>query len=611
MFGGGFTKHPSTVNFTIHELRLASPYQDSFFIKWKRGNFSGLTEQSITNESNVAIFEKHCSCKVTMYASKKDNTVRAKMINFKVYRIKNGTDKKIFGEYDLDVSLGVGKPTIAEAYDLKSPHHKVSQIVLSYEVVTDESSSNGNPESDIITSSEMITSTEDKIDHWDVSEAITAEDSERIKSFFDERAASIQSGPSILASFGTVQPRSHPHLPKLPNISESPPKPRKHPSGLLTRKKSKQSIGSDQGLKMSASAGVFDIGIPGAGQSPVATEEKPILATTPEKPVDPMSLMRSVLAKEWGTSPISCRSIPIPSVVIFAAFLSTKMITSDTPFEEYQVNDMITDTLNLYKSFSFVRNAAKEDKFIVTVYLILLLNQLEDGKKQYIELVTKQLMPIAVDLMAELVQPLMEDVKSIVQDVVSQIIDSDSLLNSLNFIIKSTKDKITINEEPFKKFFGDYFIQCFDMLIVNTISDSPFSCSCMNAIKWNSLNTVLYDNGIELSFFRQAASALMMSAALCTDPASSDEICPNIPKSIVSKILTNQQPDDFCPMPNNVLDFMKFYHLDTNIVKEEIFKYQGNFSELAEKTKIKEWKNVSIGEQSLNAFTFLKSYFTK
>ena len=103
----------------------------------------------------------------------------------------------------------------------------------------------------------------------------------------------------------------------------------------------------------------------------------------------------------------------------------------------------------------------------------------------------------------------------------------------------------------------------------------------------------------------------MMSAILCSDPKASDEICPGMRKEYILKILTNQQPDDFCPFPNDVMTFMQEYNISTttNVGKEKKL-YEGDFSELTSSINHGDWKTTKFDQLTLTSFPYLKKYFS-
>lgn len=601
--GRGYIKRAATVNFTIHELKVPEQYPDEFHVKWKRGNFNGMTESGIVNDNNSVIFEKRCQCKVTMYISKKDNSMKEKEISIKVYRTRNGKDPKIFGELRLDISSGYGKSTIFNTYDLKSPHSKVSKLVISFDLIPDESATTDNLDSEMGSQADLFTQSDEKPEKWDISEAISPEDSERLKSFFNERAESLQRAQSSLNAFSSIPiQKMAKRGVRLPTPTESPP--RKHKlSQIGHRTFSCPNLGppiynKDEEEPLPK---LVSMDIP---SSPIVNPEiKDVLS-----PTEISNLLKSILKKEWCTAPLPSNKIPLPSVIIYAAFLHTKLF-QDQGLQSYEYNEIFLEFFNNYENSNIILNATSTDKFICTIYLLFLVKNIPGAIESRLTDAVIRMSEYCTGLMIEIVTPVLPMFESLIQNLVSGLLDQQQMAKEFKSMLTHAQGSLP-NDEPAKVFFYNYLITAIDYKIVEYIASSPYECTFLSAIQWNSLNTILDEAEIHLPFFRQAAAILMMSAAICGEPSVSDEVCPNLPKLLVLKILANQQPDnDFNPMPNDVMQFISFYKLNGRQYSPQVYKYIGDFQDLREKCDIMKWKETEISSTIMESFTFLRRFF--
>lgn len=196
-------KQPTHLNFTIQTLELGESFDDPFQIEWKRGDSTGMTERVYPNTDKQVIFSKSFRTKTTMYIKKKNNTVRPKFLNLTVCRYLDGTNRKVFGKMDLDVTSYYNKSqSQAVRVEVESLHSKKSYLNMSVTANPIDKHKAKVQETDNLDSvSEAIQLTTDKQDEWDVSETITAEGRQKINSFFMQRQADKEQAHAMLDSF--------------------------------------------------------------------------------------------------------------------------------------------------------------------------------------------------------------------------------------------------------------------------------------------------------------------------------------------------------------------------------------------------------------------------
>lgn len=593
MFRSGYVKKSATVNFTIHEMRVPEEYPDEFFIKWKRGSYNGMTERSIITESLSVFFENKFTCKVTLFAHKKDGSIKPKFITFQAFRLKNGKDKKIFGECEIDVARGFQHPPITETIPLLSPHSQESQLMITFNVQQDANQIGKDAIEVDLTSTSEVQYNDDKSEHWDFSDLKDQEDQERIQSFFDMRKQIKQE--SALSQFGAIpSARSHQK-----NQDHKLPLPETH--------------GQHRRTQSSSQTNLFE-----APQKPPTPPEKEksesndlnsfFSAPKAEKPEDPSKLLKSLLKTNWGKSPLTYDGFPRPSIVIYTAFIHTQIISKDSTISDTQFNDLFVEFMNRYKDADIIINATHLDHFIITLYLMLLINSTQNAIQSRVDQVVTAMREHLAKLMTKIVDPYLKDFEPLVDDLVSVDVDPSNVTNELVNLSTKIEEQL-YGADIVKTFLLNYIMRCFDDQVVRYISTSPQVCTFTAAVQWNSTNTVLSERGFNFLLFREAAAVIMMAQILCTDPNASKEICPHLKKDIVLKILTNQQPDDFNPMPNDVILFMKTFNIQQTFYVPKCYVYEGDFSDLGEKINVGDWKLTKFDQSTLTAFSFLKKFF--
>ena len=613
---GRYKKIPSTCSFTIHNLRLPELINDDFQIEWKRAENEGITERCISNDSTDIFFEKSFKCRVTMYVSKKDGGVKPKFINFQINRYVQGVTKKVFGKLEVDISAFYNVAPVTKEFSIDSLHSKQSTLIITF-TVQPNTDADGKPiefEGDLTSVSEAMNIVSEHQSEWDISEAPTEEQKQRIANFFEEREskrthqslASFQSNPRfkrthskpLLADsqtdlFKSTLPPSPPGLRGLKNkgLRRTPP--------IVPKNKDKGAGG------LSPSGPSSPIFLTPPSEIEIDTEKEK------EKDRDIVgeakTLLAELLVKQWGESPLPTNEIPLPSALLHSFLISSKVFDDELvlpiAYEEF-VNELI----KRLKLSIIVSRATEFDRFIVIFYLILLLQRERSPGKMRRETLIKELLKLASFYISVITENLLEPILDLSRQLIAGAADYDSLAPRFVDTIQQCTEKST--DDPFlQKFFRTRIIEATDAQLVNLLSQSPFRCTFGNSIQFNSFITLVNDKGLEFNKFREAVTVLQMGSTLCSEPEISKDLCPDLPKTTVAKLLSNQQPDEFMPMPNDVMSYINAFNVDTTISGDVPSDYTGDFSEIEQNFPTLDWKSLHFDKQTKKQFPFLQSYF--
>ena len=611
-----YKKIPSTCSFTIHNLRLPEIIPDDFQIEWKRAENEGITERFISNDSVDIFFEKAFKCRVTMYLSKKDGSVKPKYINFQVNRYLQGVTKKVFGKLEVDISGFFNIAPVTKEFAIDSLHSKQSTLFMTF-TVQPNTDADGKPiefEGDLTSISEAMNIVSEHQSEWDFSEAPTEEERQRIQNFFEEREskkthqslAAFQSNPRfkrthskpLLADsqtdlFKSTLPPSPPGLRGLKNkgLRRVPPIPK----------------GKEGGLS------------PGGPSSPIFLTPPSDIDLEKDKEKDnekdkerdivgeAKTMLAEILLKQWGESPVPTNEIPKASALLHAFLLSSQVYNDELvlpiAFEEF-----VHEFIKRLKLSIIVSRATEFDRFIVIFYLILLLQRERSPGKLRRDTIIKELLSLASFYISAITDNLLEPLLDLSRQLIAGAADYDSLAPRFVETVKQCSDKST--DDPFlQKFFKTRILEATDAQLVNLLSQSPFRCTFGNSIQFNSFITLLSDQGLELPKFREAVTVLQMGSTLCNEPETSKELCPKLPQTTIAKLLSNQQPDEFMPMPNDVMAFINAFNIDTTVSGEVPSDYTGNFSEIEQNFPTLDWKSLHFDKETKKQFPFLQNYF--
>ena len=591
---GSHRKQHAVVTFIIHALQLPKHYSDPFIIEYKRGDKTGLTERALagTGETEVT-FEKRFRVAVTFYISKRDHEIRRKKIAFTVYRFLNGSERKVFGKFEVDVSQfhEVTVPKVVTV-PVESPHSEKSSVVMSFSSVTTHtgSQSGGNTmtEDNLTSLSEAIQLMTDKQDEWDVSETATPEAKAAISEFFRERERVKRE--HALADFqghGTPDKRRRPMIP----LSRGGGK--RETTGGLTSFLTQGKPGKPRPSKRRKSRDEYE-----RKDSEKKNELDQQSVTT---------LLRSVLIKHWDSSPMSLHGVPKAASALFGAVLYTKLLEADTHIFEV-CETVIGDFLTRYRAAVIVDGGLDIEKWYVSLCLLKLIGWQSGLVRERVDFFCCDFLPICRRQLEEAVDRALEPIKDIAVDIIEKV-DVDQAIQG----IQSISDKIKVDSDV-GTFFSKRVWCAFDGLLVDLLLKTPQKCTFGNAAMWNTILTILRDDvGVDFPLFRQAVSVLMMGAALCSKPDEKEVICKDLSNEVVLKILVAQTPDDFMPMENDTQEYCAHYNLTIGDAATSFayLDYEGDFSEIDKEIDYTRWIEAKFDDATWKGFRFLQFYFTK
>ena len=600
MFGRGFKKIPTTCTFTVHNIRLPEIITDDFEVQWKRAEHEGITEHAISNDDVDVFFEKTFKCKVVMYVSKKDNSVRAKYMNFVVNRYIKGITKKVFGKLEVDISQFYNaEPTVKE-FKIESPHSKKSSLFMTF-VVKPDSNEDGKiieTESDLTSTSEAINPVSEHQEDWDISEAATEEQRKRISDFFEERET--EKTPQ-LSQFQSNPRFKRTHSKQNFNLSSTdlfksnmPPPPSALKGNLFGKKIRHNASGMLNTQKQNSESNLL------TAPSEIIFSEKDAAEAATE-------LMHKVLSKQWGQSPLVTYEIPKASIVIHAMLLESKVFDENTILP-LAFEDFTNDFIKRLRLSVVVSRATELDRFTMCLYNVLLLQRERGHGALRREKLIKELISLCSFYIGSIVEKSIEPIISISRHLIAGVEDTEALAPKFVEEIKNCNEKIT-EDDWFRDFFRKRIIEMTDAQLVSILTQSPLRCTFGFSIKLNSFLTILSDKGIEFPKFREAVAVLQMGCAICADPKAANDICPTLPKVVVAEILSNQQPDEFMPMPNDVMNYVRAFDVDMTKSPEIPCDYTGNFSEIQHNLPTADWKSASFDENVIAEFPFFNNYF--
>ena len=107
-------KVDSILHFAVETIALRHNVDSSFYLEWSRGDSKGQTDQIRPDASGILNFNAIFECPCTMYVSKRNQSVRPKIIKFLLYRNidQNGKKFKVYGKLNVNVGVYYGLPNL-------------------------------------------------------------------------------------------------------------------------------------------------------------------------------------------------------------------------------------------------------------------------------------------------------------------------------------------------------------------------------------------------------------------------------------------------------------------------------------------------------------------
>jgi hypothetical protein len=113
---------------------------------------------------------------------------------------------------------------------------------------------------------------------------------------------------------------------------------------------------------------------------------------------------------------------------------------------------------------------------------------------------------------------------------------------------------------------------------------------------------------LSLDLFREAATAMMMGAIICADPAASTELAPHLTPTLIYDMLSKMKPDSVNPVQLKTAAFVKHFNINANVQRDELKPvFDANFSEVAELLPV-QWRAATIEAEGVKRFEFLSHY---
>jgi hypothetical protein len=598
MFSFHWKKQKSQIVFTIHTLTLPQHYNETFRVVWQRGDQSGETALLFPSDENIILFEKRCTCSSTMYISKKDGSVRPKLMVLKVWRVYPNKKQKLFGKLTIDISKFYGVVTpVATTYTLESPHRKKSTITLTIRLVSPNSplatSGNQSLTDGAMTSiSEAMSIATDQTSVWDVSEVVSEDDKKILEEFMDNqhrsRLAPVETGPS-LAQFASpsfergVGGRFRRQMDK----DDSKP----ISLAALADKKSSDRLNK---FFMDRTNEQFNL-----RESTPAGESTKVILTQPAS----RNLMKSVLTHAWQESPVLDKPFPKIPAVLFALIEATQVFEK-TPFSDKGFSTFTSKFIELFESGILVSNYTKLDMFVISACFVALLPNIKEAIPERRDTFIERISELGRNYLLEASEEQSEILSSVLVTLTYDPSLFETVVSSFGQGLKQMNEKAI----PFKDVVNDYAIKHFDRALTLKIISLPGICSFSNAVSWNSFASIVSSEvGVELTYLRQLAQCLIMSSKICEEPEKCREICPDLSYSSIYELIKNQRSDEYMPIFNDISKFKEMYEKEIN---EKIdIQIDINFNNIVKNINTNGWDKQNITELEFNKFSFLKTHF--
>lgn len=597
MFSFQWTKQHSQLIFTIHTVTLSEHYDEPFRIEWQRGDKSGETSLLYPGSDNIILFERRYTCDATVYISKKDGTIRKKLITFRVWRFYPDQSQKLFGKLTLDVSkfYGIATP-VAGTYTLESPHRNKSTITITVRLsmpgsplaVAGQSLTDGS----MTSISETMSIVTDKTSVWDVSEVVSESDRKILEEFMDtqhrQNPVAAESGSSLAQFERPQNVRVIKGRSRRQTVKDDP-----KPIGLASLVDNR----STEKLSLFLKNRTNDVY---ASKDVLKADESTKAALT--QPAS-RNLMRAVLTHSWQKTPVLNKPFPKISAILFALIEATQVF-ENSPFTDKGFSTFTSKFIELFEAGGLVENYTKLDMFVIAADFLALLPHLEEAIPERRETFIQKMSETGTKFLLEAAQEQAQVLSSVFVTLTYNPSLFETIITSFEQDAKQIKEKA----QPFSSIIYNYAIKQFDRGLTLKIISLPGICSFGNAVSWNSFSSIISSElGIELKYLKQLAQCLIMSSSICEAPEKCLEICPDLPQSAVYELIKNQRSDEYMPILNDSTKFKEKYEKE---IQENIdIHIKVDFSDITKSINTIGWENQDITEVELNEFPFLKTRF--
>jgi hypothetical protein len=601
-------KIPSLCVFTIHSIRLPRAYLEPFQVEWKRGETKGMTERALSGDDNVVSFEKPFKCSVTVYLDSKEGVIRPKHIAFS-FIVWRSNKRRVYGKGLVDVGMYFRKDVPETVtIEIDSPHSEKAFAVMSF-ATNPTGGGTIAGDDDVASVNEVMQLATDRIDEWDVSEAVPGEGKDKLDKFLAVRREK-QEQRFQLAQFKrpgaqglrAPQPR-HERLqqPALmgPGSSiaafmtthlDAPPPPR----DATARRKAGASTGRQDLFAASLYASA-----PPISDVPEKVEEPPPAPAPPQKAG---TVLKSILGRQWSVSPLDSISVPAGVTAILGCFVHIDL------FANRHQRRLVSDFLKDYETADLIGDASLCDKFLHTLSLwncALHGPRIDHAAAAYF---AGKLIVVLRSQFLAFIAPFADSLVAIAEALFDGLTDPESAARQLTERIEQAFRSYNFPDR-IESLCRQQLIRMFDARCVALVTAKTTRPTAEHAVGWNSTLTICeMDRGISLPLFREAAMALQGSMALCADPTLKDVMTPGLPPEVVLNLLAAQRPDDFCPIDNDVTAFSAHFNLTPDKMTSVVpVGYDGSFEELRQILSA-DWDRKRFKPEVAEAFPFLAEF---
>ncbi|OHS94121.1 hypothetical protein TRFO_11410 [Tritrichomonas foetus] len=617
-------KESCIVKFTVHTVDINRNLEDQFKLSWKRGKYKGATSRVIAMNS-LLTFNEPFQCKVTIYKSKSDHTVRQKDITFVLSRIDQSNDEpKVYGKVKINLSEFYDKQTSTTyTVEMESKHLRKPKMTTSFHFKKSGQVSDIN--------SDEMTETQDStisIDKWDSTgspnqSSVNFSAPNTIPFKKDEKDDKNDKNYSQLSKFQRSNSRKTKTMPVSPLM----------PS---------QNLIDFMGLKNREHIKLFD----------------------------------AVLKVAWPT-PLTPSFIAIPYQYppavfpLFASFLKSRIFQKDEPLEE-NLFDIILDMM---QKAPLSISCSNEKRFVTFLVLYVLINtecETYGLDKQRVKSFSEKFKLIVNKSLIAFGKPLLGRTEQFCSHFLGASFEVNELLGEFESNMKDVQNLLML-PAPIKSAVLNSFNAMMDVKLLTKMVSNPSLLTFKNAMIWSSFMTALesssqsfhhntnsnnndtnHDNnnlnlnnphhtnsqnqktdkneeeenteyeGLDirhsnnennnnsyelLPLSSEASKILMMAPQIGKSPEIAKEVCPHLSPNIVLFLLVHVRPDEIMAEPIDASHFVEYYGMQADGGLGEITpNINQNYLDVASSIRVKDWCKCELQAEVVAKFPFFKEY---
>ena len=320
--------------------------------------------------------------------------------------------------------------------------------------------------------------------------------------------------------------------------------------------------------------------------------------------------LHAVLTHEWPemrNPPRLIGDVMYPRTVfpIFAAILHTKLLESNNGHFESALSIIIAELPSI--------SVPQRQKFLTTLVLVLLLTK-HSFKYHFdvnkMDVLLTELMNVLKKQMMGIVQPALSRSEILVNRYCTGSFEFDELLLDFKDVMTLVRDSFCFGDE-INKLMMDRFVSLLEYRFINKILENPSRFTFTNSMMWNSFLTAMEnDERISMPVLRQVVSALVMASSISKQPDMADEVCPDVPKVVVTFILMNYVTDKNQPEKVKPLNFAKRCKIsEIPEVLEPMSPCDDiDYSRLLHAANLTNWNQCGKDEEILHEFSYIATY---